>query len=222
MIVSIILFVISFISLFLFIIMLIMMETNTIFILSMFLSMMSFLFGSVIFYKITNKYPLNNISEYYTNKFKNLLIKTEGIYVIRFIKKNGLWVCENNSQIIKLNLGKYLFQKAFLISYVVRNLRYPLVSNKLPLKCLFANKHFIKKQLHVKLELLDGDKKSEKIIVNNGVSRYGFIAKQITFSPFYLSALSNRHYNVTRNFKTYVDEKRYKQFYVKNKIRRKL
>ena len=220
MIVSIILFVISFISLFLFIIMLIIMEANTIFILSMFLSAMSFLFGSVIFYKITNKYPLNNISEYYTKKFKKLLIKTEGIYVIRFIKKNGLWVCENNSQIIKLNLGKYLFQKSFLISYVVRNLRYPLISNKLPLKCLFANKYFIKKQLHVKLELIDGDKKSEKIIVNNGVSRYGFIAKLITFSPFYLSAFSNRHYNVTRNFKTYVDEKKYKQFYVKNKIRK--
>ena len=123
MIVSIILFVISFIFLFIFIIMLIMMEPNTIFILSMFLSPVSFLFGSVIFYKITNKYPLNNISEYYTKKFKKLLIKTEGIYVIRFIKKNGLWVCENNSQIIKLNLGKYLFQKSYLISYVVRNLR---------------------------------------------------------------------------------------------------
>lgn len=220
MIVSIILFVISFISLFLFIIMLIMMEANTIFILSMFLSAMSFLFGSVIFYKITNKYPLNNISEYYTKKFKKLLIKTEGIYVIRFIKKNGLWVCENNSQIIKLNLGKYLFQKSFLISYVVRNLRYPLISNKLPLKCLFANKYFIKKPLHVKLELLDGDKKSEKIIVNNGVSRYGFIAKRITFSPFYLSAFSNRHYNTIRNHKSYFDERRYKQFYVKNKIRK--
>ena len=113
-----------------------------------------------------------------------------------------------------------MFQKSFLISYVVRNLRYPLISNKLPLKCLFANKYFIKKQLHVKLELIDGDKKSEKIIVNNGVSRYGFIAKRITFSPFYLSAFSNRHYNVTRNFKTYVDEKKYKQFYVKNKIRK--
>ena len=158
---------------------------------------------------------MNNISEYYTNKFKNLLIKTERIYVIRFIKKNGLWVCENNSQVIKLHLGKYLFQKSFLISYVVRNLRYPLISNKLPLKCLFTNKFFIKKQLDVKLELIDGDKKSEKIIVNNGVSRYGFIAKKITFSPFYLSALSNRHYNSIRNFKSYVDEKRYKQFYVK-------
>ena len=75
MIVSIILFVISFISLFLFIIMLIMMEANTIFILSMFLSAMSFLFGSVIFYKITNKYPLNNISEYYTKKFKKIINK---------------------------------------------------------------------------------------------------------------------------------------------------
>lgn len=217
MFVSILLFFISFISLFLFVTLLFLNRHDAVLFLSMSLSMMSILFGSIVFYKITNTYPLNDISEYHTNKFKKLLIKTEEFYVIRFFKKDGLWVCENNSETIKLNLGKYLFQKSYLISYVVRNIRYPLISDKLPLKCLFMNKYFIKDKFNIKLELIDGNKKFERIIVKNGVSKYGFIAKQITFSPFYLSALSNRHLQSIHKFKSYIDEKRYKHFYVKDK-----
>jgi hypothetical protein len=63
------------------------------------------------------------------------------------------------------------------------------------------------------LRIIDGDKVTEKIIVNNGVSKYGFIAKQITFSPFYLSALSNRHLQYIYKLKSYIDEKQYKYFY---------
>ena len=79
------------------------------------------------------------------------------------------------------------------------------------------NKYFIKDKFNIKLELIDGNKKFERIIVKNGVSKYGFIAKQITFSPFYLSALSNRHFQSIHKFKSYIDEKRYKHFYVKDK-----
>jgi len=215
--VSIILFFISFISSFLFIALLILNIHDAVLFFSMFSSIMSFLVGSIAFYKTANKYPLNDISEYHINNFKKLLIKAEDFYVIQIFKKDGLWVCENNSQSIKLNLGKYLFQKSYLISYVVRNLRYTLISNKLPWKHLFDNKFFIKKDLNVKLVLIDGEKKYEKFIVHNGMSKYGFIAKQITFSPFYSSSLSIKSCQYIQNSKFYIDEKRYKQFYVKNK-----
>ena len=176
-------------------------------------SMISWLVGEIIFYKHTNKYPLNDISEYYTKSFKKLLIKKDNCFEIQFVKKNNIWVCENDSLLIKLNLNGYAFEKSYLISYVIRNLRYPLISRKRPFKCLFTNKFFIKKKLNIKLRIIDGDKVTEKIIVKNGVSKYGFIAKQITFSPFYLSALSNRHLQYIYKLKSYIDEKQYKYFY---------
>ena len=69
-------FSISFISLFLFIILLILNGFNTFFMFLIFISMMSFLFGFITFYKLTNKYPLNDISKYHIDKFKKLLIKS--------------------------------------------------------------------------------------------------------------------------------------------------
>ena len=65
--------------------------------------------------------------------------------------------------------------------------------------------------------MLDGDKKYEKMIVENGISKYGFLARRITFSPFYLSGLSHRTYQGIRNFKTYIDESVYKRFFVRGK-----
>lgn len=84
MFVSILLFFISYISLFLFVTLLFLNRYDAVLFLSMLLSMISFLFGSIVFYKITNTYPLNDVSEYHTNKFKKLLIKAEEFYVIRF------------------------------------------------------------------------------------------------------------------------------------------
>ena len=55
------------------------------------------------------------------------------------------------------------------------------------------------------------------MIVKNGISKYGFMAKHITFAPFYLSGLSNRHYQSIRKFKSYIDEQKYKHFYIKRK-----
>ena len=65
--------------------------------------------------------------------------------------------------------------------------------------------------------MMKGDKKYEKMIVENGVSKYGFLARRITFSPFYLSGLSNRTYQSIRNYKTYIDESVYKRFFVRGK-----
>lgn len=178
---------------------------------------MTFLMGSIAFYKNTNKYPRNDVSEYSADNFKKLLSLGDDCYIIQFLKRDGFWVCENNQQVTKLDLTGYLFQQSYLVSFAVRNLRYPLVSKKLPYKYLFKNKFLIKENLKVKLVMIDGAKKVEKMIVKDGVSKYGFIAKRITISPFYLDTLSNRSYQSIRNFKSYIDEKRYKTFYIKRK-----
>lgn len=183
----------------------------------LFISMLSFLIGYIIFHRHTNKYPRNDILDYYIRDLKRLLTKNGNYFEIRFVKKDNNWVCENDSLSVKLNLNRYAFEKSYLISYVIRNLRYPLISEKKPFKCLFTNRLFIKDNFNVKLTIINGSKIFEKMIVKNGISRYGFIAKQITISPFYLSALSNRHIQSIRKFKSYIDEKRYKHFYKKIK-----
>ena len=183
----------------------------------LFSSMISFLIGYIVFHRHTNNYPRNDLSDYYIRNLKKILSKKDNYFEIKFVKNNNNWICENNSQLVKLDLNGYAFEKSYLISYVIRNLRYPLISNKQPFKYLFANRFFIKENMNVKLIIINGNKRTEKMIVKNGISRYGFIAKHISFAPFYLSGLSNRHYQSIRKFKSYIDEQKYKHFYIKHK-----
>lgn len=213
------LFLLSFASFATFLILTIVDSTDVSNVVWLFVAIMSYLVGYVVFHKYTNKYPRNDISEFSTKDFKRLLIKKDNCFEIQFVKKDNDWICENETLSVKLNLNGYAFEKSYLISYVIRNLRYRLISNKRPLKYLFANKLFIKQALNVKLQMLDGNKMYEKMIVENGVSKYGFLARRITFSPFYLSGLSNRTYQSIRNYKTYIDESVYKRFFVRGKTK---
>lgn len=215
MLIYVILFFASLLSLIISIAKLILNKLDAVLLSLIFFSMISYLISIIGFYRNTNKYPLNDLSEYYINKFKRLLIKKEDCYIIQFSKIDGIWICKNDSELIRLDLRGYLFQKKYLISFVIRNLRYSLISNKLPFKYLFKNKFFIGKKINVKLEMVDRNKKNDKMIVKNGISKYGFIAKNITFSPFYLFSFSNRSYQSIKKFISYIDEKKYKQFFVK-------
>lgn len=215
MFICIILFFISCISLISFVFMLLLNIHNAFMYILIFLSMISFFGAIIVFYRNTNKYPKNNLSDYYTNQFTSLLNKKKGFYLIRFEKKDGIWTFESDSSLLKLNLDGYLFPHSYLISFVVRNLRYSYISDRLPFRNLFKNKFFLKAGLNVKLEIIDGNRKKEKMVVQNGISKYGFIAKNITFSPFYLFSLKNRGFHSLQNSKSYIDEKRYKQFYIK-------
>lgn len=206
------LYLISVVSFIIFIVLSIVTSMDPLSLIWLFISMISFLIGYIIFHRHTNKYPLNDMPDYYIRNLKKLLFKKENYFEIRFVKKDNNWVCENNSLVVKLNLNGYAFEKSYLISYVIRNLRYPLISEKKPFKYLFTNRLCIKDNINVKLIIINKNKIFEKMIVKNGVSRYGFIAKYITISPFYLLALSNRQIQSIRNSKSYIDEKRYKLF----------
>lgn len=212
---SIILFLISLVSLTTCVILISINGLDVACLISMFCAMMTYLVGAILFYKKTNKFPLNDISEYNATNFKKFIVKNDNCLIIYFVRKDGLWICENDKQQIKLDLSGYFFQKAYLISFVVRNIRYPLISDKLPLKYLFKNSFPIKKGINIKLVMIDGVKKDDIMVVKNGISKYGFVAKTITMAPFYLSTFSNRHYHSIRNMKTYMDEERYKCFYRK-------
>ena len=180
------------------------------------LSIVTLLFGIIAFYKKTSKFPKNDLSEYDKFDWKKFVTNVDGNNIIIFEKKDGIWVCDNGERAVKLDLSGYLFQRAYLVSYVIRNMRYPLISDKKPLKFLFANSFAIKnRNIEIKLVTIDGTNRKEKTIVKNGVSRYGFLPRQITLSVFHLHLYSNYSYQRIRRFKTYMDENRYKNFYKK-------
>ena len=183
--------------------------------LSFFVAGFSIINAIAIFYKITNKYPLNDISNYFVNNV-NLLCENNKVdknnKTITFTKTDGVWHCSKGNYSIKLNLKGYLFEKSYLISYVVRNLRYPIITNKQPLKYLFKQKYFIKENLNVNLILIDGEKTSVVQIVKNGVSQYKRLAKLVTEAPFHYSLLFARTGKELDNFTTIINEKTYKNY----------
>ena len=181
------------------------------------LTPISALLGMVFFYKSTNKYPLNNVSEYFVKEFRKLFKSEDGFYSITFIKKDGFWICEHKDGHIKLNLGKYFFQKSYIISFVIRNLRYPFINEKLPLEYLFWNVCLFEEPFNLKLILINKNKKFEKLIVKNGVSKYGFIGTRITFSPFYLASITTKSHISLLEFIPQIDEIKYSQLKKKKK-----
>jgi len=188
------------------------------FFIPMFVFFVSYLMVIKLFCKKANKYPLNDVSEYFVPNIKKLLIGKENDKSIYFKKDGEFWVCENNQQVIKLKLSGYLYKKSYLVSYVIRNLRYPIISNKLSWKYLFSNSFHIRKNLNLKLIIIDGNKRFEKTIVKNGVSKYGIIAKNITISPFYSVLFFNRSYHGLRNNVSYIDERIYKRYADRNSL----
>lgn len=180
-------------------------------------SLCSPLLSCLVFYRTTNKYPLNNLSEYHIENFEDLFVKENDVYVIKFIKENRVWVCANEAKKVKLNLGTYLFQKSYIISYVIRNVRFPLVSGIRPLKSFLENKFLIRERIDLKLVLINGKKKYEKLIIKKGISEYGYLAREITYSPFYLKGLTHNSLRILLKTTIEIDEEKYKNFNLKNK-----
>lgn len=166
-----------------------------------------------MFYIKTNKYPLNDISDYSNLDFKKItanFIKNE----ITFVYEKGVWRCLNDENIL-LDLRGYLFQKSYLISYVIRNFRYKRISKRKPFTDLFKKKYYIKKDLNFYIVFIKNNKTIKKHIIINGFSVLNFLSKEITRSPFYKFYLSNTSRVSLAESYMFIDERRYKNFYIK-------
>lgn len=179
-----------------------------------FFSMVLYLITLILFSRNTNRYPRNDSSEYCVEHFETFIHKK----VICFEKRNGVWICQRNGQVIKLDLTGYVFPKAYIKSYVIRNLRYPMISDKTPLINLFKNKYPIKGKKDLDLVLVDGCKTHIIRIIKNGISKYGFLSREITKTPEYITfILSNRSvYTHLKKHASPINEKIYK-FGIRNK-----
>lgn len=146
---------------------------------------MFFLISSVITYATfnwyTNKYPLN--MDKHMKKFDvfKAIKMTNGQKSITFIREESKFICEDRSfSKVIIDLKGYMFKKAYIASYVTRNIRYKEVSEK---RAFFNN--FFKKRLDLSvmddldLIIIDNDKKYSKKLVENSCSKISILNKFI-------------------------------------------
>ena len=114
------------------------------------------------------------------NHFFNFRGKIE---VELFAKRDGDTFSLNyNNKKIKFETNTKIFKEGMFIAYIVRNIRFPEISNKLPLLSLFKKRLPITNLKNLVLDL-DGKK---YILVKNGISlnKYSFINKCWYYKDF--------------------------------------
>lgn len=114
------------------------------------------------------------------NHFFNFRGKIE---VELFAKRDGDTFSLNyNNKEIKFETNTKIFKKGMFIAYIVRNIRFPEISNKHPLLSLFKKRLPITNLKNLVLDL-DGKK---YILVKNGISlnKYSFINKCWYYKDF--------------------------------------
>ena len=127
-------------------------------------------------------------------------IQWNKVELLCFYCYNNIWQLENTD--IIFDLAKYAFKKSFIISAITRNLRYKAVSNKLPLKQILKKNLVVPNKRSLVVVFVDGNKKSNKEVVKNGVSKHTLLSKTITKSKFYEFYFHNRSYQVMKKIST--------------------
>ena len=165
------------------------------FIAALILSLMVYLSVTAVFYRYTNRI---------TNRLKDVLLlfsansmakKLSNEHIIIFEKKDGAWICQSDLPII-LDLNGYLFEKSFILAWIIRNLRYSTISDRQPLKRIYSFQCPIKRFKKVTVRFIDNGKPFDYVIVKNGVSCHTLLTRVITKARYCLD-LSGR-YSATR------------------------
>lgn len=113
----------------------------------------------------------------FSNKISELHEKKQTII---FYKKNSGWVCDAMHDSIFFDLKFCLFKKSFVLAFVTRAVRYPLVSNKLPISSLGRHSllGFDKKQI-INVAFQHKMHKKQFILVRNCCSKCSLISQLI-------------------------------------------
>ena len=159
------------------------------------ISMLLYLIIFIIFSKNTNKQLEKEKEKENLKKLKlnRCIFKEDGTNVIVFYLKNNQWTNYKDENIV-FDLNGYLFKKSFIIARIVRELRYPIVSNQLYLAELLNFKLRIKKYDNVIVRFIDGKKIKEIHIVKSYISKNTFLSRAISESKYYDNYLFSRSY----------------------------
>ena len=153
-----------------------------------------YLLVSIMFFKYTNRQLEIENDTLIALKITKIMNEKNGINYIEFEFKNNKWICVKDKN-IQFKLDNYLFKKSFIIARIIRELRYPIISNKLNLSKLLSYKLKITNIDNLYLRFINGNKINNYIIVKNGVSKNTILSKIISKSKYYSYYFSNEIYN---------------------------
>lgn len=163
----------------------------------------------VIFSIHAKKYPKNSFKNYNVSNILDAVENIENEKIITFYNKNGIWFCDKVN--LKMDLIGFLFPKSFIRAYVIRNLRYEVISNKKPLIKLFKKKLFVGNKTNIYIKFIIDNSIKKIRIVTNGISKNSFLSKEITISRYYKIFSSMRMINRYLNVITEINEKIYRE-----------
>ena len=156
--------------------------------------MILYLFISIIFFKQTNKQLEKERNTLKSFKLIKCIDRENGVNIIEFKFNNGKWINEKNEDLI-FALDNYLFKKSFIIARIIRELRYPIVSNQLILSKLLNLNLKINNIDNLIVRFVDGNDIKEYVLVNKCISKNTILSRAISKSRYYDLYLSNRSYS---------------------------
>lgn len=163
-------------------------------ILLIFIAMVSYLLISIIFFKYTNKQLKIEENTLKSFKLSKCIYKENDNKIIGFKLYNNKWVSVKDDNLI-FDLENYLFKKSFIIARIIRELRYPVISNQLSLSKLLNLKLKINNFDKLIVRFIDENDIKEYVLVNKNISRNTILSQAISKSRYYEHYLSNRFYN---------------------------
>ena len=162
-------------------------------IISFFVMLILYLLISIIFFKYTNKQFQKEKENLISFKLSKCLQKENNNFIIEFHYKNNKWINKKNES-IKFLLDNYLFKKSFIIARIIRELRYPIVSNQIYLSKLFNFNLKINNINNLTIRFIKENKIKEFNIVENNISKNTILSREISKSKYYHLFMNNRSY----------------------------
>lgn len=146
----------------------------------------------ILFFYISNIYmrsfPKSYDDNYCYFKPYKAIKEEENNFYIDLVKENKDWTCKYADKVVVFDLKKFVGKKQFICAYMIRQFRYPLISNKKQLKYLLNFNYYIPKLkgANVFVRFYDKDKMYIKQIIYNGMSKNNLITRAISKSQYYL------------------------------------
>ena len=157
------------------------------------LSILLFSVGCIIFWFAT-RICFKRLEESHFRLSKKIASMISGSQTIIFIIENGTWVCAMNNYRTSFDLRGFCFKKSFLTAFVIRAIRYPIISNKKPIHYLSKLKlKGLSPRLIVKVRF---NNKTETTIAKNGSSYFRLLSWAITKSK----TPPSREYHTSKHF----------------------
>lgn len=129
--------------------------------------------------------------------------------IITFCSRDGIYSCLSDRTTISFNLKGFIFKKSFIRAFVIRQIRYKTVSNKMKISKLFSINLKCECKYDKLYLVINND---SYLIASNGISKNTFLSAEISKSKFAAMYSSARTY-FSSNIVREIDEKIYLEKY---------